>query len=263
MYLCKYGYLNCDCTEYLHTSTPQTNSQATPYRGKRDLSVLIPTEFDQRQPSDLNDRVTLPNVLTTPSSQTCTSLHFRQGYEEYQYIYRLPNTGMCDSRTKELMSTTRCGQPDMFNMDEVIAKDAADTMRERKPRSVDRSVKEIIYDLKGTSVDRISERRYQILKDYLADQRKMDQVTYNGGDSTRRKRSVLDIQANEFLGFMTKRRISWRLMSSHTSPDLPITLQNAVLMHAFRYWSEVSPLCFEEKKSTPSVDIEIGFLEGT
>lgn len=262
-YLCKYGYLNCDCTAYLRLASPRSDRDRTSRRDKRDLSVMIPIELDERQPNDPQETITVPNVLTTPSSQTCTGEHFRRGYQEYQLLYRLESTGRCDSRTMELMSKTRCGQPDIFDMEEVLAKESSvhdRTSDSRARRS--RSVKEIIYDLQGTSVDMLSERRYQILKDYIAEQKELEHQTYNGGMSIRNTRSVLDIQAGEHSGFKSKKRISWRLMSSYVSPDLPVTVQNAILMHAFRYWSEVSPLCFEEKKTTPTVDIEIGFLEG-
>ena len=221
-------------------------------------------------------QIILPEVLAEPSRQTCNAAHFRQGYLDFQQVYRLQASGICDNKTKYFMSQSRCGQPDLFNTNEVRQATAQsdappfagngsssnhsnDTNQTAQHHNSRRSspLRRIVQQ-KNEMAD-VIERRKQIFQEFI-DKQTGDHETYENGGSTRAKRSLLDIN---IAGPMNKDRISWRLMSSYTNPNLPVNMQNAVLMSAFRYWSEVSPLCFEEKKQAPQVDIEIGFMSGT
>lgn len=249
-YLCKYGYLNCNCTEYLVHGSSR-------YRRSIDKS-LIPVEYDE-DPTD-KQFTDLPTILTTPNTQACTAENYRSGYIRFQQVYRLAQTGGCDERTMDYMSRSRCGQPDYFDTDSSPPPQPppAEVPAVRTQRS-----KLTLHNIlqRRSEMREAMERRRQMLLDYInAEHGKHE--TYGDGKSVR-KRSILDIHLNnEGGGIMTKKRISWRLMSSYVNPTMPVAVQNGVLKHAFRYWSEISPLCFEEKKSDPQVDIEIGFLEG-
>lgn len=287
-YLCKYGYLNCNCTMYLQSDTSRYRREINPDR--------LPTELDESDPTERSSSVTIPPVLTTPSDQACIPTHFNQGYAEFQTVYRLPVTGYCDRRTKAFMSRRRCGQPDIFDVEDMMSyghtnhptsyqyqgytnsqPHAHSSQRKRsssyddysgesydgykrKRRSVD--VTELLTDESAESSGKLISFRQQQLEEILATQPD-NHTTYNNGQSSRTKRSMFQFTTNEYYGgFLTKPRLSWRLMSAHTSPTIPVNKQNSLLAQAFRYWSEVSPLCFIEDKHSQRVDIEIGFLEG-
>lgn len=108
--------------------------------------------------------------------------------------------------------------------------------------------------LERTSTDSIREKQ---LEELIA-QQPDKHVTYNQGRSTRTKRSF-NFAVTQPIG---KAVATWRLMSAHTIPTIPVSKQNAILTQAFRYWSEVAPICFREEKHSARVDIEVGFVEG-
>lgn len=268
------------------------------YKRQASLGSLIPTELDQPNPYEGNHEATYPPMLTTPSSQSCQATHFKQGFEGFQQMYRLNITGYCDGITKRFMSRSRCGQPDMFNIDEITGYDSREhqemefengrhsnsddesdssesssSSEERDSPSKHRShrrrnrrsssLNELIAPATVVN-DRFSEnsvkRRAEQLQELIAMQSD-NHTTYNEGKSTRTKRSF-GFSLNEPIGKLNKARITWRLMSAHTNPSIPVDVQNAILAQAFRYWSEVAPLCFKEDKNSRNVDVEVGFLEG-
>lgn len=262
-------------------------------RHRREINIdQLPTELDDVDRNiSSGHHVTIPPTLTTPSSQMCTSAHFRRAYQEFQHIYRLPVTGMCDNTTKAFMSQRRCGQPDIFNVDEMMSygyTHSPDTQTNNLAESMDSGEATIFEDDSPSSEDTAMEdkrrKRRSILdlimpvrtvRDIL-DTRDIREIqlqeiletqpdnhkTYKEGQSTRRKRSMYTFIINDHTDIIGKLELTWRLMSAHTSPHMPVAKQNSILAHAFRYWSEVSPLCFKEDKHSPRVDIEIGFLEG-
>lgn len=186
------------------------------------------------------------SVITTK----CTQEHFRKALETFQMNYRLNITGVCDQRTTAQMSLRRCGQPD-----DVISK-GADQKSTRKTRSLS----EILS--KNTELDKSIERRKRQLQEYIKEIQ-AEAAPPGEFQPARNKRSVISMEPSEdYGGLLSKTRVSWRLMSDHYSHFIDPQKQRAILKQAFRYWSEVAPLCFYEDNTTPSVDIEIGFLEG-
>lgn len=164
---------------------------------------------------------TLPSDQQTTPVTHCTTDHYIKGYEEFQRNYRLNVTKFCDSATKEFMSQSRCGQPDVIETPVTVKRNR-------------RSLSDIVR--KSAGLDASITRRKRMLEEYLQEVRtEGSTVTYNGGTSVRSKRSILNITVvNDFQGFWTKSRITWRLMSAHTSQRIPVDRQRAILKQAFR-----------------------------
>lgn len=217
-------------------------------------------------------------MLTTPSSQSCHLAHFKRGFEEFQTIYRLNVTGHCDAVTKMFMSKSRCGQPDLFDVDEIansVKKDSSksDKYDDSSSSESDESGSEKKYIKKHKGREKRSMSLVELLdfnsvstrdnqlKDLIAKEEVDNQKTYNNGRSTRKRRSF-NFVVTDPIGKLNKDIVTWRLMSAHTNPSMTIATQNALLAQAFRYWAEVAPICFRQDKTAPRVDIEVGFLEG-
>ena len=227
--------------------------------------------------------VTIRPILTTPSTQTCQPHHIRRGYEKFQNINSLQISGFCDNMTKAYMSKRRCGQPDIFTVEDMLPngytsephmqhstdhynEQSYQNNRSKRSSKTSTSIKEIIAAQVGQ--DELKSRRILQFKEILQRQPAKHE-TYNNGQSTRRRRSIdfgtslfNIVTGSDFNGILRKTRITWRLMSAHTTPQIPVDVQNSLLAQAFRYWGEVSPLCFVEDKHSRFVDIEVGFLEG-
>ncbi|GCC43998.1 hypothetical protein chiPu_0028178, partial [Chiloscyllium punctatum] len=81
-------------------------------------------------------------------------------------------------------------------------------------------------------------------------------------DSLRRKRGSLDLLDNSLptVAF-SKSTLKWRIVDEGYSSQLTIADQKMILKLAFRMWSEVTPLIFEEDLTSPAseIDIKLGF----
>nr|XP_014353447.1 PREDICTED: matrix metalloproteinase-21-like [Latimeria chalumnae] len=79
-----------------------------------------------------------------------------------------------------------------------------------------------------------------------------------------KKRSTQLLGDNPGLGF-SKKTLKWRLMKEGYSAQLEEDNQRSALALAFRMWSEVIPLQFEEDTVSPlsEIDIKLGFGKGT
>ncbi|XP_043540429.1 matrix metallopeptidase-21-like, partial [Chiloscyllium plagiosum] len=81
-------------------------------------------------------------------------------------------------------------------------------------------------------------------------------------DSLRRKRGSLDLLDNSLptVAF-SKSTLKWRIVDEGYSSQLTIADQKMILKLAFRMWSEVTPLIFEEDLISPAseIDIKLGF----
>lgn len=246
-------------------------------REKRAINLQqLPTELDDTDRQLGTGPVTMPPILTTPSFQTCEPFHLRRGYEKFQNVNGLHATGFCDDVTKSYMSRRRCGQPDVFDVEEMRAvgytndpnTDSSTQQAPSTPRRSKRSssISELLAAQFGDS--KLKSYRAQQLDEIIAKQPE-EHLTYNNGQSTRQRRSTHSstslfniVMGNDYNGIMRKSRVTWRLMSAHTTPQIPVNVQNSLLAQAFRYWGEASPLCFVEDKHSRFVDIEVGFLEG-
>lgn len=248
-YLCKYGYLSCDCQSEL-------------MRKRRDLPQnMLPTEYGVEDDVISTPRTDDSNDTTTSIPSTCNEQDFEHGLRTFQKNYRLDITGVCDIRTKDQMSKRRCGQPDNI-IDKLDSDDLSDESRTAAGQRYSRSLTSILTH--DTKLEASVLRRKRQLKDYIEQIDNEKEATPSKSNLERDKRSMIESHVvSDESGFLTKSRVSWRLMSDHYSHIIPPNAQRGILKQAFRYWSEVSPLCFyEDKDSDTKVDIEIGFLEG-
>ena len=53
---------------------------------------------------------------------------------------------------------------------------------------------------------------------------------------------------------------TWRIFVS--TNRMSFALQNFIFTEAFKFWSQVIPVCFRHDTVSPSVDIELSFFEG-
>lgn len=247
-YLCKYGYLKCDCQDNL-------------MRNKRQLMPGGMRPSEDGVTADNPDSVTTPSdsdsITTSAPPSACTGTDFTEGLKTFQKNYRLNITGICDERTTNQMSQRRCGQPDT-----VIDKLDDELAAEKSVRKT-RSLSSIIS--KNVQLDESVERRKAQLKQYMKEMENEQEAPENPGvhPKERQKRSQISMTSSDYGGLLTKERVTWRLMSDHLSHAINPREQRSILKQAFRYWSEVAPLCFhEDRNSWDRVDIEIGFLEG-
>ncbi|XP_067952028.1 matrix metalloproteinase-21-like [Watersipora subatra] len=244
-YLCKYGYLNCDCGEYLE-------------RRKRELiDGIILSEYSNTSPPSSDATQLSHNQFSTLpvlSKQPCSAENFTNAFKTFQLNYRLNVTGICDERTASQMSLRRCGQPDS-----VIDKLDVDLAEKEVSSRQARSLTEIINS--NAAIEESIKRRKEQLMAYQKEIEE-ESVTPKPTGAAREKRSIYT-NVNDYGTLLSKQRISWRLMSDHLYHIIPPSNQRSILRQAFRYWSEVTPLCFyEELNNEQRVDIEIGFLEG-
>ncbi|XP_041053789.1 matrix metalloproteinase-21-like isoform X2 [Carcharodon carcharias] len=81
-------------------------------------------------------------------------------------------------------------------------------------------------------------------------------------DNLRRKRDSSDsLENNSLMVAFTKTKLKWRILDEGYSSQLTIDDQKMILKLAFRMWSEVTPLIFEEDLTSPAseIDIKLGF----
>lgn len=225
-------------------------------RKRRDLPQnMLPTEYGIEDDIIVTPKTNSSNT-TTPIPATCNEQDFANGLRTLQKNYRLDITGVCDTRTTAQMSKRRCGQPDNV-IDKLDFEETAEPDIDRYSRSLSSIL------TRDSKLQQSVVRRKRQLADYI-EEIDNERATPKRSKSERVERSVLSAQVvSDDGGYLTKSRVSWRLMSDHYSHIIPPNAQRGILKQAFRYWSEVSPLCFyEDKDSDTKVDIEIGFLEG-
>ena len=202
--------------------------------------------------------------LPFSSKIACTAEDVTNGLSKFQKNYRLEVTGECDERTRLQMSQRRCGQPDTV-ID--VLTDDDDVNADDSSKRTSRSLSEIISS--NAEREYAVERRKEQLQRYIKEIENEDVMTPTpGSPENKPTKRVKRSQSHLFMTYdygakINKGRISWRLMSDHLYNVISPSSQRAILRQAFRYWSEVSPLCFyEQLDQEQRVDIEIGFLEG-
>lgn len=192
----------------------------------------------------------------TTLTGVCNDSDFTIALKVFQKNFGLTLTGVCDNHTRHQMSQRRCGQPDND-----VTSPKNESVGEEKTDRQTRSLRDVL--LLPIQSDQYSDRRRRQLLSYIEEIRR-EEVTprkLHEFAQQKNKRSTLDVSvSDDYGGILSQRKITWRLMTAHRTGDR--TVQRSILRQAFAYWSEVLPLCFEEKDRYPMADIEIGFLEG-
>ncbi|MEE6478227.1 hypothetical protein FKM82_011788 [Ascaphus truei] len=175
-----------------------------------------------------------PRIEAPDKSEINSS--FTDSLKKFQEANGLSATGVLDSATKIAMNKPRCGVPDH----------KAPSKRKNGTLS-----------FAGTD----SDAHHNISQ---------------GGTAPRRKRSFLstlvahhrsqrdnrDTLGSSMSLSFSRKTLKWRLMGEGYSMQLSIQQQRSILSLAFRMWSEVIPLQFEEDLTGDDIDIRVGFGTG-
>ncbi|XP_040294188.1 matrix metalloproteinase-21 [Bufo bufo] len=174
------------------------------------------------------------------SPEPTKSSHFVEALKKFQKLNNLPVTGRLDDVTINAMNKPRCGVPD---------NQALKTIQE-KPNLVEitskiNSTKNITNQ--GDGAPKKRSKRF------------LDQLMFS--DKYRKEQ-----EASQGAGgkVFSKKLLKWRMIGEGYSNQLSISEQRYVFRLAFRMWSEVMPLDFEEDSTSPlsQIDIKLGFGRG-
>ena len=225
----------------------------------------------------------------------CNQRLVSNAIRDYQRRYKLPETGVLDKVTREFMSTSRCGNKDKEETEVTenrensdvenvgtVLKENSDFQKfshhfKNKNRPWKRSAKETRLMKALTFSDRksvINHQRKKYYREYIDRLKRESSVLLEpySEEEERKKRSIkVHINLTSPDGEkiwdgqrFTKDYIRWRLLKTGFSTRIPVEEQRSSLNLAFRMWSEVIPVKFEEDVSgdIKRVDIEIAFGRG-
>lgn len=155
-------------------------------------------------------------------------------------------TGELDKATKGAMNKPRCGVPDKVLSDDILMDNKTST--DNQTVGLNETSTETSKTT-GMSVDSKG-RKKRFLQLLL---------------SPTQQKLPFDPNVDKAMRMaFSKSKLTWRLMGESFSNQLSIEDQKSVLKLAFRMWSEVIPLEFEENNDSPAsmVDIKLGFGKG-
>lgn len=220
----------------------------------------------------------------------CSPSQVNTAIRDYQIKYKLPVSGILDDVTRKFMSTSRCGNADK---DAISAHALPEVMEEStenlynsnfktsnvepvnrrrwrrnagKTKLINVLTSETVKNqniLRRTKyIKRYAEKyKHELLKPYTVEERQKRSIIANivVKNNSLKGEPVWDGQK------FTKDYIRWRMLRDGFSTRIPVEEQRASLRLAFRMWSEVIPIIFEEDLTGDinRVDIEIAFGRGT
>ncbi|XP_069510011.1 matrix metalloproteinase-21-like [Ambystoma mexicanum] len=167
---------------------------------------------------------------------------FTESLKHFQKDNGLPVSGILDEPTKAAMNTPRCGVPD-HEADGGLSNDTSGSNdTEISSPGGGATPTDHTNGAAGTN-SRLRRRR--------------SLTSLLGVHSYKRENA----EPSSSLGF-SKRTLTWRLMGEGYSMQLSIEQQRSILNMAFRIWSEVIPLQFQEDNMSTDIDIRVGFGTG-
>ncbi|XP_043925288.1 matrix metalloproteinase-21-like [Protopterus annectens] len=201
-------------------------------------------EHEDPAPTDISKIISEGLSLQVSRESTTESTRkssFVNALKLFQQTNGLPVTGILDDLTKEAMEQPRCGVPDKIK--DFTDNDFSDGILIKNYSSGPGK------NQTASSVDASHARRKHFLSRLI--------------EHTRSKRENLDILGRTNGAVFTKKTLRWRLMGEGYSIQLSIEQQRYILRMAFRIWSEVTPLLFEEDLTgATDTDIKLGFGTG-
>ncbi|XP_068100977.1 matrix metalloproteinase-21-like [Hyperolius riggenbachi] len=222
-YLQKYGWI-----EPVHwDSMPFRGVPATSEENVAPPDISILLNEGESSPS------TLP--VTAPHPKPTLNPRFIGALRRFQEANGLRVTGELDEATREAMNAPRCGVPDQKVTQLEKSKDSDNLSNEEGHPTHVAQTAPTVSDAKSNGRLALSQH-------------------------VRKKRSHL-LKAGKKKGAFSKPTIKWRLLGEGYSIWLSINQQRSILSRAFRMWSEVVPLNFEEDTDSPAhlIDIKLGF----
>ncbi|XP_028658895.2 matrix metalloproteinase-21-like [Erpetoichthys calabaricus] len=195
------------------------------------------------------------NVEKSSTTEPTMDPGFSKALKHFQEVNKLPVTGILDDATKTAMNRPRCGVPDYKvsqNDDDPGDKEEIKANSAHNTSDSNGVYNKSTVEVNSTNITNssgINFNRTQLFLQKLV-------------EHSRKKRSNTDYIDNSTpgLGF-SKPVLKWRLLSEGYSTRLPPDDQRETLKQAFRRWSEVIPLNFEEDLRTQAtqIDIKMGF----
>lgn len=228
-----------------------------PFRGVPSTSVETGASADVSSLLSESPSSIQPDIPEPP--EPALNPRFIGALKRFQEANRLQVTGELDAATREAMNAPRCGVPDRKIL-------KVEKNEDVNPTESDISMPESTQDADDSQVTvtapsslSTSERIRRELMDKSTRVRPPAH-TPELGSHVRKKRSDL-LKPGTKKGAFSKRTIKWRLLGEGYSVWLTIPQQRSILLRAFRIWSEVVPLNFEEDLASPAhlIDIKLGF----
>ncbi|XP_051870392.1 matrix metalloproteinase-21-like [Pristis pectinata] len=207
----------------------------------KDMAPKEEHSFPEEVPQIMTEGLSGEAVTGNTPKASTNNPSYIQNLKDFQEANGLIPTGVLDNATLEVMNLPRCGVPD-----KMLLENSSLANRTSRNEFINSSLE---------STQPATEQRSIRKKRFLA----------SLVEHSRKKRDSLDALggASTSMGF-SKRKLKWRLMDEAFTIQMSVEQQKNILGLAFRMWSEVTPLQFEEDLvSLPAdIDIKLGFGTG-
>ncbi|XP_063819378.1 matrix metalloproteinase-21 [Pseudophryne corroboree] len=200
-----------------------------------------PVVWDEFHKSDKEPKdMSLMQEAITDTAEPTKSPSFIEALKKFQKLNNLPATGRLDDASINAMNKPRCGVPDnqllKTNRNKPTLPEVANNASNSKNTT-------------NQSADPPKIRRKRFLDLLMnSDKYRKEQEAYQNSGSR----------------VFSKKLLRWRMIGEGYSSQLSINEQRYVFRLAFRMWSEVMPLDFEEDNTShlSQIDIKLGFGRG-
>ncbi|KAM4636956.1 matrix metalloproteinase-21 [Discoglossus pictus] len=194
-----------------------------------------PKDFSLMQEGIINSREGIGNPIEPTKTPA-----FIDALKKFQKLNNLPTTGILDDATINAMNKPRCGVPD-----NQIKKNNLEKHMEEAPENQTQTSKNSTTQSKNPP--KIRKKRFLDMLMSVSQYKKEQEALQEAGERV-----------------FNKKLLKWRMIGEGYSSQLSINEQRYVFRLAFRMWSEVMPLDFEEDNTSPlsQIDIKIGFGRG-
>ncbi|OCT71612.1 hypothetical protein XELAEV_18034590mg [Xenopus laevis] len=204
--------------------------------------IWDPSSTNENEP--LKDFSLMQEGVSNPRQEVAEptkSPQFIDALKKFQKLNNLPVTGTLDDATINAMNKPRCGVPDNQMAKKETEKPTAAQSLENKTKDSENVTQQ------NPDPPKIRRKRF------------LDMLMYS--NKYREEQEALQKSTGKVF---TKKLLKWRMIGEGYSNQLSINEQRYVFRLAFRMWSEVMPLDFEEDNTSPlsQIDIKLGFGRG-